>query len=301
MNLNLGIDVGNGYTKYQGKRFASKVKNGVLSKVTRASRKEVHQVKYKGLDYVVGDGGTFTGEDRYFSDNYLICLLTGVALAGKEQGATNPLNVNLVVGLPVDYYNGQAEDLKGHLSKNTTHEITVDDTYYVIEFKTINVFVEGAWTIKEDTDAHVITIDVGAGTVNAIEWEDKAIVNKFTFSQAFYKMHKDIAEYLNEKHGTRLMPEDAEKLVGKKEMDTKTGTVNIEEIDNIVKTTIDNMATTIEQSFTVDTAKRIVVFGGGAKDTFAHWKQKFPKAELTENNQYTNQEVYTSVCRALNE
>ena len=298
MNLNFGIDVGNGYTKYNGGKFASRVKKGVKSKFNK--NPNIHQVQYKGDNYIVGDGGTFTGEDRYTSKNYLLCLLTGIALSAKEKGQESPLNVNLCVGLPVDFYGNFEEPLNNFLKEETLHSINVDDTDYIIDIKNSMVFVEGAWVILEDTNDHVITIDVGAGTVNVIEWKDKSIVNKFTFTKAFYSMHKEISEFLNSKYQAGLTPDMAEGLVGKKTMYTpKDGEVDITEIDDIVKTAIDNMATSIEQSFPTALVKKIVIFGGGVKETFKHWKNKFPKAEQPEEPQKINQKVYACVCRTM--
>ena len=298
MKIYTGIDVGNGYCKYKGGRFASKVKHGSLSKIG-AKRKNIHQVVYNGKEFIVGDGGTFTGNKRYYTEEYEIALLTGIALASEGKVAT--IQANVVVGLPVDHYKLNSEEVQNHLNKLGVKEITVDGKDYIIEVESVTVFIEGAYPIGYADDSHMITIDIGAGTINVIEWENQEIIDKFTFDQAFYKMHKDLAEFLNENYSIRITPNDAEKYVGKSVIDTEEGEVEVPEINEIVGSFISNVATTIENSFHTKTVKKIKIFGGGAKDTYPHWKKKFAKAELVKDSQHVNQTVYQAVAESMAE
>lgn len=296
--MNKGIDLGNGYCKYDGGRFASKVKNGSISKLGKR-RKEIHQVIYNKKEYIVGDGSSFTGKDRYYTEEYEIAFLTAIALSSGNKKAT--IQANVVVGLPVDHYKKMSDKVQEYLSNLGVKEITVDDVEYTIEIESVTAFIEGAYPIEAGDDSHMITIDVGAGTINVIEWENQAIINKFTFDRAFYEVHKQLAEFLNENYGIGILPEDAEKYVGKKVIDTEEGEVEVPEIGEIVGNFISGVATTIENSFHTKTCKSIKVFGGGAKDTFPHWKKKFAKAELLKDSQYINQKVYEAVAVTLEE
>ena len=70
--IKLGIDLGNGYTKVNGMRFASKTKIGQLTSLAGLGEKpkDIHEVGYKGTTYIVGDGEPFTAPNRYFTKNY---------------------------------------------------------------------------------------------------------------------------------------------------------------------------------------------------------------------------------------
>lgn len=298
MKIYTGIDLGNGYCKYRRGRFASKVKHGSLSKIG-AKRKNMHQVVFNGKEFIVGDGGTFTGNKRYYTEEYEIALLTGIALA--SEGKVSTIQANIVVGLPVDHYKKMADEVQTYLNNLGVKEITVNGKDYVIEIESVIVFIEGAYPIGYADDSHMITIDIGAGTINVIEWENQEIVNKFTFDQAFYKMHKDLAEFLNENYSIGITPNDAENYVGRSVIDTEEGEVEVPEINEIVGSFISNIATTIENSFHTKTVKKIKVFGGGAKDTFQHWKKKFAKAELVKDSQHVNQTVYEAVAVSMAE
>lgn len=296
--IKLGIDVGNGFTKFKGDRFASRVKLGSLSALGN-KRKEAHTVILNDKEYIVGVGGTFTGHDRYFTEEYKLALLTAIALSSGKRRKT--IEANIVVGLPVDYHKSLSDKLEKHLKDLDIQEIKVDGTKYTIEIKNATVFLEGALPILEGDDSHMITIDVGAGTINVIEWEEQTIINKFTFNKAFYALNKDIAEFLNVKFGLDLLPEDAERYIGKSVIDTEDGETEVPELEEMVSNFIADIATTVRNNFHVKTCKKIKVLGGGAKNTFQFWQEQFKKAELVKDSQFINQKVYQAVAESIYE
>lgn len=300
LQFNTGIDVGNGFSKYQGGRFASKVKLGSLSTADVSNNSEVHQVIYEDVEYIVGDesGASFMNENRYFSKYYLIALLTSIALASGTPNST--IKANVVIGVPVDDYNISGDKVAEHFNNiKETKEITVDGHLYRIEIKYVTVFIEGAYPIASQNNNHIITIDVGAGTINVIEWKNQEIVNKFTIRGAFRKLHKDVVEFINAKHGTRLQVKDADKVIGKKEINTPNGKVDITEINEIVDLTISEHASTIRDSFGVDLCDAIEICGGGAEKTYDYWNKYFPKAEKVNESQFANQRVYQAVAKSV--
>lgn len=299
--IDLGIDLGNGYTKFGGgMKFASKVKKGSLSKIAGVKKSsEVHQVVYEEEEWIVGEGNSFIGADRYFDKSYEMALLTAIALATSKR--RNPVEVNLVIGVPVEHYDELAEDIQDHFENIGVKQITVNGKLHIIEIKSIGVFIEGALPIKDNDDTHMITIDVGAGTINIIEWEEQEIINKYTNNGSFNDMYTSIASYLNGKHKTRLNPSKVQKLMGESTMDLKTGeTVDITDMYDIVRTTIVDVLSYLTK-FDFDGCKAIKVFGGGANQTFKYWKEKLPKAEIVENSQFVNQEVYQGVAETLSD
>lgn len=299
--MNFGIDLGNGFAKYSlGKKFASKIRKGSLSKVAGVKTSdEVHEVVYEGEKWVVGEGTSFIGQDRYFGKNYEIALLTAIALASKKK--RNPVEANIVVGVPVDHYNNMAEKVGEHIENTGVKEITVDGRLYIVDIKSGNVFIEGALPIKDNDDSHIITIDVGAGTVNIIEWEEQTMVKHYTNNGSFNEMYFNIAQFLNGKHSTRLNPEMVQNLIGKETMETRTGTVEIaSDIQEIINNTIENILS-YTTGFNFEGCKKVKVFGGGAFQTFKAWKKFIPKAEHVEDCQFVNQQVYETVAEAINE
>ena len=299
--VDLGLDLGNGFTKYgQGLKFASKVKKGSLSNIAGINKtSEVYGVTYNEEDWIVGEGNSFIGADRYFEEAYEMTLLTAVALATSKR--RNPVEVNLLLGVPVEHYDELADKIQEHYENIGVKQIFVNDRLHIIDIKSVRVFIEGALPIKDNDDTHMITIDVGAGTINMIEWENQEIINKYTNNGSFNDMYAEISSYLNSKHKTRLNPDKVEKLMGESTMQNLKGeTVDISDMYDIVRATIGNILS-YTVKFDVAGCKKIKVFGGGAKETFKYWQEKLPKAEMVEDFQFVNQQVYQAVAESLSD
>lgn len=302
MILIKGLDIGNGFCKYEmGKRFASKVRKGKLTKVASGIKiaNEVHEIIYEDEHYIVGDGNSFIGRERYFTKEYEIAFLTAIALSNKEK--KNPVEVHAVIGVPFEHHNSDAVKIQEHLNALGVKKITVDGIDHIIDIKEITVFVEGALPIKDNDDSHIITIDVGMGTVNIVEWEGQTAKNPYTNNGSFNIMYQELSSFLNDKHGTSLNPDMCEKFISKPTLNTKHGTVDIsEDVERLLVGTISNMIS-FTKKIDFEGADKIEVFGGGSIDTFHIWKEHFPKATLVPNSQYINQEIYQAVAESIYE
>lgn len=297
-----GIDLGNGYCKYsKGKRFASKVRQGTLQKAGNnvKQKAEVHEAIYKGNEYVVGEGSSFISEGRYYEESYKISLLTATALASGKRSGT--LETSLVVGIPVDHYNSIGQEVEDYLNTWGVEEITVDGQPFTIIIKDVTVFIEGAYPILHNDDRHIITIDIGMGTINITEWKEQEIVDCYTNNGSFNEMYQELSKLWNHKHKTKLNPPDVERYIKKPELNTKTGTVSVEQDIEGAFTGMVSDLISFTPKIDYIGADAIKVFGGGAIDTFRFWKKQFPKAELVEDSQYINQEVYEAVAVSLDD
>lgn len=312
--MNFGADIGNGYVKYSSNgRFKSCIKRGVRLDILK-EQNETYIIDYDNTSWIVGEGAGITGIDRYSSKEYKIMLLTAISLAAKERldikdvlsktnTSSRKIIANVVIGVPPDHYFSHAIDIKDNLSKIGKETITVNNVVYDIEIKNINVFVEGAMVIRDRDDSHVITVDIGSGTMNFIEWKDQTIINKYTHNQSCEVLYTKVAKFLNETKKTRILPNiEGEKVLTTTLRQTKNGAIDVEkEIDAKVDEFIKDVIKSVEQDFDFDGADKIQIFGGGAMQTFPYWKKRFPKSELVDNSQFVNQEVYESVAMALSD
>jgi plasmid segregation protein ParM len=287
-----GIDVGNGYTKFNGQKFASRLKVGRKNSFGR-QRKEIYNVEYEGTSYIVGEGVPFTGDNRYFSKEYEICLLTALALGS---GNEDFIEESIVVGLPEGKHKLIAESLEKHIRGLGQKQIKVEDKEYTIRISDVIIFIEGAYPIKTEEEFNVITIDNGAGTICVSQWEDLAIMKSRTYSEAMYAMYAEIADYLNEHKGADYLPTDIEKILNKKTVTIDQEEIDITDIRPIIANHIKGIATFIRNDFKVKDAKKIYLMGGGGADTFNYWKNEF-KLELVPNSQYINSEIYQAIAK----
>ncbi|BDR82583.1 ATPase [Clostridium tetani] len=289
----IGIDIGNGYTKFNNEKFASRVKVGEKIGFGK-QKKEVHYIKYEGVNYIVGQGSIFTGDNRYFSKEYTICLLTALALSSKEDF----IEENVVIGLPERKYKLLGTKLQEHLSKIGQKQIIVDNKEYTIRINDALVFIESAYPILKEIDDNVIIIDNGAGTINVTQWEELSIVNSATYTEAMYKIYADISSYLNNNKNADFKPMDIEKILNKKTAIINQDEVDITDIRPIVSNLIKEISSYIKNDFKYKNAKNIYLIGGGGADTINYWKEEFQNIELIDNSQFINSQVYDAVAIA---
>ena len=291
--MKFGIDIGNGYTKFTDGKFASRVKIGEKVSFGKA-KKEVHYIKYEGMNYIVGEGAIFTGDERYFSKEYEICLLTSIALSSKGEDF---IDANLVIGLPEKKHKLIAQKLKNHIKKLGQKQITVDEVDYTIKIEDVLIFIEGAYPILKDIEDNVIVIDNGAGTINVTHWEDLSIVNSATYTESMYKMYAEIASYLNLNKGTDFKPTDIEKIFNKKTIIVNQEEVDISDIRKIISSHIKEIASYIKNDFKVKEVAKIYLVGGGAYDTINYWQKEFKITQIKEDVQFVNQKIYEMIAK----
>ncbi|KEI18298.1 MULTISPECIES: ParM/StbA family protein [Clostridium] len=290
--MNIGIDVGNGYTKLPVGKFASRVKIGERVGFGK-HKKEVHYVKYNDINYIIGQGAPFTGDERYFSEYYKVCLLTSIALSENNEDF---IDANVVVGVPEKKYKLIGDKLKKHIIGYGQQQITVNDKEYTIRITDCIVFIEAAYPILTEDESNVIVIDNGAGTINVTQWEELSILNSATYNESMYKMYADISSYLNLNKGSDYKPTDIEKLLNKKTAIINNVETDITDIRPIVENHITEIASFIKNDFKVKNASKIYLIGGGGADTINYWKKHFPVIELVPESQSINQKVYQTVA-----
>ena len=180
-NLTEGFDIGNAYANFSNMKFATKVKIG--KKLELDKRIEVHQVNYNGVDYVVGDGKAVMGEFKYSTDAYKLCVLTAIAL---KSGRKRNVRAKICLGLPIMNFERKVEEVRSIIESWGVQELAIKDentgkyNTYTIEIVDLKFFIEGALPVLIDDLSHLLTLDIGGGTINVVEWEDKSPVNYTT-------------------------------------------------------------------------------------------------------------------------
>lgn len=289
---NFGIDLGNGYVKFKGKKFASRIRLGKLANFGR-KREGIHQVNYNGIDYVVGDGEYFTTPNRYFADDYKICLLTAIALSSKE----DVIDANICVGLPIVKFMSETKDkFEKYLKELRVEKIKVDGKEKVINIKKIIVFVEGALVVLTKDNKSVLTIDVGAGTVNIVQWENQEPVKFDTKDKSFYNLYEKIAKHLKDTGRGSVNSEYIEKHLGEDEIIIDQKKTDIRDTHKIIEKHVIELASQIESYFDVSSVSKIQLMGGGALPTYKYFKEIYNDGvELIDNSQFVNSDIYEKV------
>lgn len=287
-------DIGHGYVKTKDFMFPSKVKVG-SNLAFGKKKKDTYEVTVNGQNYTVGDGSMFTGENRYFTTEYKVALLTSIALNNPEEDFIDTL---VVIGTPITRRDRVAKKIIDHY-KGMQETITVEGREVTIRINDIKVFIEGAYPVYTGEEGRIITIDMGAGTINVTEFVD-GIVEKFTtYPDAMYRMYEEVSTYLNVTFGGDFKPTDIEPILNKKTITINQEKVDITGIRPIIASHIDGMASLISNYFSVGRADKIYGIGGGSMDTWTYWKKMFPTAVLVEDSQNINFRVYDAVARGI--
>lgn len=291
--IDLGIDLGNGYTKVSGMKFPSKVGTG--SKISfNSDLGEVHNVNYDGGDYIVGDGAVFLGEQRYFSEKYKIALFTAIATACK--GLPSPIGANICVGLPLNNYERNATKLRKHLESLPVTSISVDGEDYIIGITNVTVFPEGALGVIEEETVSVLTVDIGSGTINVVEWRGMTPVNETTIPKSMLNLNIKVRDYLNKRFNADVTKETVGEFVGKDFMKIAQQTTDISSHKSLITDFVGDVMGEIEAVFSVRSIEKIKLLGGGAILLHEYFQKIYPEVELVKNAQFINSEVYQKVA-----
>lgn len=282
------VDLGHGYVKTAGAKFPSKVKVGTnLIKVGKKKRDTYH-VELEGQSYVVGDGRLFTGEDRYTTVGYKLALLTSIAANFPNEDF---IEANVVLGVPIERQSRVQASIVEYY-KGMQSNINVDGREVTIRIKDVRVTLEGAYPVVTGEDGRVLTIDMGAGTVNVTEFDSWSVEKYATYNDSMHKMYQDIATYLNEHKGGDFAPSDIEPILNKNVINIKQVPTDITGIRPIIADNIAEVASLIRNKFAVDRADVIYLIGGGAMDTYNYWHKEFPTADLVADGQMCNLKAY---------
>ncbi len=290
--MKIGIDLGNGYVKLKNKKFASRVKVGRLATFGER-RSDVFEVIYDGVYYTVGEGQVFTTDERYFTDDYKICLLTAIAESTNE----DVIEAEICVGMPVSsFMSNKRGEVEKYLNNLGVQKIILNGVEKIINIKKAIVFVEGAYVIESKDKENVITIDIGAGTVNIIQWENQVPVEFDTKYKSFYNLYSKIAKHLKDTNRGVVSPAYIEENLGAESIIINQINVDIKDTHKIIEKHIIELASEINGYFNVSQASKIQILGGGAFPTFKYWKNIYKDGcELIADSQFVNSKIYEKV------
>lgn len=293
--LFMGVDIGHGYTKTKLVKFASKVKVGSNLGIVGKTKKDTYAVKHNGQDYVVGDGAIFTGEERYFTIEYKLALLTAIALNNPTEDF---IDITIVLGTPIERNGRVASRIAQHF-RGVQETININGRDVTIRITDIGITIEGVYPVLTGEEGRVITIDMGAGTVDVTEFVEGSIGLYTTYTDSMYKMYQEIATFLNVTKGGDFRPADVEPILNRTTMTINQQRVDITDIRPIIQSHIAEIASNIKNYFNTGRADSIYLIGGGAMDTIQYWNKVFPTAKLVEDSQMINSKVFDIIAESM--
>ncbi|WP_144624789.1 ParM/StbA family protein [Bacillus velezensis] len=263
----VGLDVGYSHTKIvtgkDGKKvdkFQSTVRLGEID-----TNKNSTVIEFEGKKYTVGEKGRLVMDTKKtFDINFDICIATALARTHDVES----LDINLVTGLPIGYYQHQKDELKDALSKK---EFKIgykgkDRTFRINECE---VFPQSAGLPiihpKDFEDKTVLVIDIGGFTVDVSYFEDGDLVSFDTYPLGVLIFRSELASAINAKFSTRYDKLDMERVI-------RNGIIVDEEvipesefdIKGFHEQHMQNILDHIKADFNYETVESKTFVGGGA-------------------------------------
>jgi len=304
----LGLDAGNSYYKTsKGIVLRARIKfntegDGLLKSNT-------HLVKKDGLSHLVGDpeGKTYTNPDKYATTHFDLCTLTSIALSFPN---CKDIKVKLVVGTPAGYYKQHATLYLEKLRTMGAQTINIGDGRGNINIEITDsiCYIQSGITDsqKEKFDYPLLVLDFGGGTLDASLWRKGDDINpentevildsKVSYTQfGFDQILEQMTTTFNSKNGTKFKPHELLQYLKRSEITLRKQSYDLQKTkDEILIDYIDNVISSLGQTFDLQQALETCVMGGPAEILLPYLNIKLDNtAKLSsEHPQLTNALAY---------
>lgn len=204
MNYKLGLDNGFNFTKTsKGVIFTSTIEQ--LENEDTINGDKVKQVRYNGKYYVVGepDGKYIADADKLKTEanREILEICTATAIAESFPTRKN-ISVDLVVGVPVAYFDLQKDALKKLLmginekmikiGKGDVQKITVANC--LVYPQSIGIVFKNSSKLNNKSS---LVIDIGGGTWDVSQFRGMTLVKKDTYQEGMIPLYEKIATAIN--------------------------------------------------------------------------------------------------------
>lgn len=289
----MGIDVGYSHTKTVTAKgvdvFRSTIREGAIDVNAKST-----VLGYEGQDYTIGESGKITIDGNKVHNKYFeLCLLAAILRNADESLTT--VNVNLVTGLPVSYYQHQKEQLIDALDGKKVN-VKYMGQERVVHIKRVIVFPQSVGMVllhaKDFSDDQTnLIIDIGGLTVDVSYFEGKNLAKFMSTQKGAIKFHTDLATKISGEFGIDAKHDDAIRFV-------KKNAVIIDEephdfdFDKHFESWMEDIITEIKTSMPYDIVNRKTFVGGGA----LAFKNYLPKNKGIKTDEvYSNAKAFYTV------
>lgn len=189
--MNIGVDVGNYYTKSSScKMFESRIT--IDNSVLKGSGLVV---EFHGDRYLIENGPFDISMNKAIKKNLVVSVATAIALS------TDDVNINLAMGLPISQFKTQKQTLLDLMNQNREIDIKLNGKDKRIFLNTIEVLPEAVGVyyslpldfLNNVGNRELLIIDIGGKTVDScIIDSHKSILNPSTRSIGMLNLYNDI-------------------------------------------------------------------------------------------------------------
>ena len=297
----LGLDNGYNFTKTsEGVSILSTIKHGIDD-----INSNVLQVKIGDNNYIVADeNGSYVADaDKLKTEEskelLKVCTLTSIGLSFPEK---NFIDVEVVAGLPVDYFSNQKEELKELLEcidekiliNSIGKEQRIRITKATIYPQSVGVVFSKAKAVKGET---TLVIDIGGGTWDVSQFDGLKMTKKRSYSEGMLVLYSKVAQYLNSNFYTKYNTSDIYALKERGHFSVSGEKKPISVVDDVIKDHVLKVVTDIKRDFDTINVDNIFLIGGGAVPLKELLQKEFPNAILENDPQMANANYFELMGR----
>ena len=260
----LGIDVGYSHTKTIGENICFSFKSTVEEGALDIGNALV--VEYDGKTYTIGEeNGLYATEiNKIHSLNFQVCLFTAIA---KAMGNKATENIQLVTGLPAQYYQAQKDDLIKEL-KGKKVTITLNDNPKRFNITDVIVFPQSAGVLllePQRLTGDTCIIDIGGFTVDLSYFNNKKLRKLHTLELGMNVLANTLVQKIKAKYGVSYDVLKVDDILNNGEIIVDGKSQQITElIDEVLEQHTNLIMNRLKGIQEYNTSKHIFI-GGGAK------------------------------------
>lgn len=288
----LGIDVG-----YSNTKICSKEGNDIFLSTTEEGTNEVNKkaikIEYKNKEYTIGEKtGKFSVDlNKIKDETFILCLYTAIARQMKDTVA----DIELVTGLPAEYFKSQKQELINSL-EGTTVNLVINDEPKRFTIKKVLVFPQSAGLFIlnpqnfEGNDN--IVIDIGGLTVDVSVFDSYTLKKPGTYELGMLKLYDKVVQALkSEPYSVSYDLLAAEKIINTKKIIKDGKSMDVADLINkILRDHTDLIIRTVKNGFSeYDTCIRNFVGGG------AYMLKDYLPVEVKKDDIYTNAKAFYKI------
>lgn len=284
----LGVDVGYSHTKVWSKdnyfSFKSTIEEGSLDICNSI------KVEFEGKEYTIGENnGIYDNElNKIDSINFKLCLYTAIAKAMKNDIE----DIELVTGLPAQYYQAQKNDL---IKELTNKKITIVLNGKPKRFTITNVIVfpQSAGILILEPNKLIgdtCIIDIGGFTVDISYFSNKKLRKLTTLELGMNVLANSLIEEIKFKYNIAYDILKADDILDSNVIVKNNVTINIEDtIDKVLKRHAKLIENRLKGISEYNISKHIFVGGGSLR------LAKYFNEELDKDTIYTNAKAFYEI------
>lgn len=261
---------------------------------------DTYQITINGVNYIVGEesGNYIIDSDKLRTERnreiLKVCTLTGIGLSFPHERS---IDLDLVVGCPVAYYNQQKDglmdmmkDLSGDiLIKSIGETQTIKINEVLVLPQGLGLVFKHAEEINNDTS---LVIDIGGGTIDVILFKGLQVVDKATYSSGMWVLYERLAQYLNATYYTKYHASDMYEICKRGYFSVYGNQHSMDLVENIIIKHVDDIMAMIERTFGVSAIDHVYCIGGGATPLQKYFKRHIPNLKIEKDSRFANAKYF---------